>query len=56
MMQAIKNIIMGIGDGSCGIFAELALWLGVMVVVVFIATVATLNFIERYWLIKRKDY
>jgi hypothetical protein len=56
MMQAIKNIIMGMGDGNCGAFVELGWWLGVMVVVVFIATVAALNFRENYWLIKRKDY
>ena len=56
MMQGIKDYIYGIGDGSCGVWTELALWLGVMVVVVFIATIAMLNLFENYWLIKRKDY
>ena len=56
MMQVIKNIVMGMGDGNCGAFVELALWMGVMVVVVFIATIATVNFLQNYWIIKKRDY
>ena len=56
MMQAIKNIIMGMGDGNCGAFVELGWWLGLMAVVVFIATVALLNLFENFWVLKRKDY
>ena len=56
MMQAIKNIVMGMGDGNCGAFVELGWWFVVVVAALFIGTIATLNFLERYWLIKRKDY
>ena len=56
MMQAIKNIIMGMGDGNCGAFVELGWWFVVVVAALVIITIAMLNLCENYWLIKRKDY
>ena len=56
MMQAIKNIIMGIGDGNCGAFVELGWWFVVVVAALFIGTIATLNFLQNYWIFKKRDY
>ena len=56
MMQAIKNIIMGMGDGNCGAFVELGWWVVVVVAALVIIIIAMLNLFENYWLIKRKDY
>jgi len=56
MMQAIKNIIMGMGDGNCGAFVELGLWVVVVVAALVIIIVALLNLFENFWVLKRKDY
>jgi len=56
MMQAIKNIVMGMGDGNCGAFVELGWWLVVVVAALFIGTIALLNLFENFWVLNRKDH